>query len=155
MLRELLVPMNFCLHGNIIFYITCVDFEKRPCGWETKVAWCVYVPYPSVRMRRRVMFHTCLVCLSVTTPAPTSLISTLKIRYVGVYLRLFSLLMCGISINPSVQKLRREKANIQISEGSDTGGNHVHLHRNQLEIRVRNQKSNSLARNQKSDTILG
>ena len=35
-------------------------------------------------------------------------------------------------------------------EGSDTGGNHVHLHRNQLKIRVRNQKSNSSARNQKS-----
>ena len=31
------------------------------------------------------------VCLSVITPAPTSHISTLKIRYVGVYLRLFSL----------------------------------------------------------------
>ena len=39
------------------------------------------------------------------------------------------------------------------TEGSDTGGNHVHLHRNQLEIRVRNQKSNSSARNQKSTRI--
>ena len=38
-----------------------------------------------------------------------------------------------------------------MGEGSDMGGNHVHLHRNQLEIRVRNQKSNSSARNQKSD----
>ena len=40
-------------------------------------------------------------------------------------------------------------------EGSDTGGNHVHLHRNQLEIRVRNQKSNSSARNQKSTIVRG
>ena len=30
------------------------------------------------------------VCLSVTTPVPTSLVSMLKIRYVGVYPRLFS-----------------------------------------------------------------
>ena len=30
------------------------------------------------------------VCLSVTTLAATSLVSTLKIWYVGVYLRLFS-----------------------------------------------------------------
>ena len=33
------------------------------------------------------MFHT----NRSTTPAPTSLVSTLKVRYVGVYLRLFSL----------------------------------------------------------------
>ena len=30
------------------------------------------------------------VCVSVCTPAPTSLVSALKIRYAGVYLRLFS-----------------------------------------------------------------
>ena len=30
------------------------------------------------------------VCLSVPTPAPTSLVYTLKMRYIGVYLRLFS-----------------------------------------------------------------
>ena len=46
-------------------------------------------------------YSTCLVCvwgggggglcLSVTTPAPTLLVYTLKIRYVVVYLRLFSL----------------------------------------------------------------
>ena len=50
---------------------------------------------------------------------------------------------------------RSTRTLIRTSEGSDTGGNHVHLHRNQLEIRVRNQKSNSSARSQKSDTILG
>ena len=54
------------------------------------------------------------VCLSVCTPAPTTLVSTLKMRYVGVYLRLFLLLMRGFSINPSVQKLWREKANMQM-----------------------------------------
>ena len=62
-------------------------------------------------MRRRV---TVLV-VSVAAPAPTALISTLKMRYVGVYIRLFSLLILGFSINPSVQKLWREKANIQMS----------------------------------------
>ena len=38
-------------------------------------------------------YGTCLVCVcvSVCTPAPTSLVSTLKMRYVRVYLRLFLL----------------------------------------------------------------
>ena len=36
-------------------------------------------------------YGTMSVCLSVTSPAPTSLVSTLKVRYVGVYPRLFSL----------------------------------------------------------------
>ena len=52
------------------------------------------------------------VCLSVTTPVPTSLVSMLKIRYVGVYPRL---LICGFSINPTVQKLWHEKGNMQMS----------------------------------------
>ena len=66
-------------------------------------------------------YGTCLVCVcvcvcvSVCTPAPTTLVSTLKMGYVGVYLRLFLLFMCGFSINPSVQKLWREKANMQMS----------------------------------------
>ena len=37
-----------------------------------------------------------VVCLSVTTPAPTSLVSALKIRYVGVYL--FSLFNVWINV---------------------------------------------------------
>ena len=67
-------------------------------------------------MRRRVtvvVLCVCLsVCLSVTTLAATSLVSTLKMRYVGVYLRF---LACGFPINPSVQKLWREKANMHMS----------------------------------------
>ena len=47
--------------------------------------------------------------------AATSLISMLKMRYVGVYLRLFLVLTRGFSINPSVQKLWREKPNMQMS----------------------------------------
>ena len=70
-------------------------------------------------MRRRVtvlVLCVCVcVCLSVCTPAPTSLVSTLKIRYVGVYLRLFLLFNSWISINPSIQKLWREKANMKMS----------------------------------------
>ena len=46
-------------------------------------------------MRRRVtvlVLCVCVcvcVCVSVCTPAPTTLVSTLKMGYVGVYLRLF------------------------------------------------------------------
>ena len=45
------------------------------------------------------------VCLSVTTLVATSVVSTLKMRYVGVYLRLCRFLTGEFSINPSVQKL--------------------------------------------------
>ena len=48
------------------------------------------------------------VCLSVTTISATSVVSTLKMRHVGVCLRLFSFFN-------SVQKLWREKANMQIN----------------------------------------
>ena len=53
------------------------------------------------------------VCLSVMTFSATSFVSTLESRYVQVDYRLF--LIHGFSINPSVQKLWREKANMQIS----------------------------------------
>ena len=39
-------------------------------------------------MRMRVTVLLC-VCLCVCAPAPTTLVSTLKMRYVGVYLRLY------------------------------------------------------------------
>ena len=39
-------------------------------------------------MRRRVTVLVVCVCLSVTTLVATSVVSTLKVRYVGVYLRL-------------------------------------------------------------------
>ena len=42
-------------------------------------------------MRRRVTVLVLCVCVCVCTPAPTTLVSTLKIGYVGVYLRLFLL----------------------------------------------------------------
>ena len=55
------------------------------------------------------------VCLSVTTPVPTSLVSMLRIMYVGVYPRLFSRFNSWIFVNLSVQKLWREKGNMQMS----------------------------------------
>ena len=56
------------------------------------------------------------VCMSVQTPAPASLVSTLKMRCMGVYLRLFSVFyICGFSIKPSIWELWCEKANMQIS----------------------------------------
>ena len=62
-------------------------------------------------MRRRVT--VLVLCVSVCAPTPTTLVSTLKMRYVGIYLTWF--LIRGFSINPSVQKLWREQANMQIS----------------------------------------
>ena len=55
------------------------------------------------------------VCLSVTTPAATSVVSTLKMRYIGVILGFSRFLTRGFSINRSVQKLCRKKANMQMS----------------------------------------
>ena len=63
----------------------------------------LHVRYASVRMRKSVTVLVLgggggggVVCLSVTTPAPTSLVSALKIRYVGVYL--FSLFNVWINV---------------------------------------------------------
>ena len=67
-------------------------------------------------MRRRVtvlVLCVCVcVCVSVCTPAPTTLVSTLKMGYVGVYLRLFltssqafSLLQRLVSFKQEIQSL--------------------------------------------------
>ena len=74
---------------------------RRACAGGLRYLSCVCLSSLSV----------CL-CLSVTTLAATSVVSMLKMRYVGVYLRF---LIRGFSINPCVQKLWREKANMQIS----------------------------------------
>ena len=52
------------------------------------------------------------VCLSVTTLAATSFVFTLKSRYVGFCYRI---LTRGFSKKPSIRKLWREKANMQMS----------------------------------------
>ena len=89
------------LHINVS-YMTFVITPRRTCAGCAGGLWylflCVYV---------------CLsLCVSVcTTLAATSLISTLKMRYVGAYR--FSRFLT--SIKPSVQKLWREKANILMS----------------------------------------
>ena len=55
-------------------------------------------------------------CLSVTAPAPTALVSTLKMRYVGVYLRLFSLFNSWIFDKSfSSEVIWRQQANMQMS----------------------------------------
>ena len=56
-------------------------------------------------------------CVSLcnTTLSAASVVSTLKVRYVWVYLRVFSVFNSWIFDSPSVQKLWREKANMQIS----------------------------------------
>ena len=64
-----------------------------------------------------VCLPVCLsVCLSVTTLAATSFVFTLKSRYVGVCYRLFlDFKTRGFSKKPSIRKLWREKANMQMS----------------------------------------
>ena len=54
------------------------------------------------------------VCLSITTLSATSVVSTLKMRYVEVYLRRLFLAFEFVDFS-SVQKFWREKANMQMS----------------------------------------
>ena len=77
-------------------------------------------------MRRRVTvcaYGTCLVCvcvcvcLSVTTLAATSVVSTLKMKYVGVYLRLLSVFNSWIfdkSFRSKVMSKKSQYANEQL-----------------------------------------
>ena len=58
------------------------------------------------------------VCLSVPALAASAFVETSNQRYSRVSLRLFLDYMCGVSKKPSVQKLWREKANIQMSWSS-------------------------------------
>ena len=64
-------------------------------------------------------YGTCLVCVcvSVCTPAPTTLVSTLKMGYVGVYLRLFLLFYVWIfdkSFRSKVMARKSQYANEQL-----------------------------------------
>ena len=70
-------------------------------------------------MRRRVtvLFLCVCVCVSVCTPAPTTLVSTLKMGYVGVYLRLFLLFYVWIfdkSFRSKVMARKSQYANKQL-----------------------------------------
>ena len=64
-------------------------------------------------------YGTCLVCVSVYPSVPALAASasfeTSKQRYSRVSLRLFLDYMCGVSKKPSVEKLWRGKANMQMS----------------------------------------
>ena len=64
------------------------------------------------------------VCLSVYPSVPalaaSASVETSKQRYSRVSLRLFLDYMCGVSKKPSVQKLWREKANMQMSWSSSS-----------------------------------
>ena len=68
--------------------------------------------------RRVTVLVLCVcVCVSVRSPAPiffSLVISTLKMRYVGVY-RFSRFLTRGFSIKPTIKELWREKANMQMS----------------------------------------
>ena len=55
------------------------------------------------------------VCLSVPALAASASVGTSKQRYLRVLLGFSWINMCGVSKKPSVQKLWREKANMQMS----------------------------------------
>ena len=70
-------------------------------------------------MRRRVtvLVLCACVCVSVCTPAPTTLVSTLRMGYVGVYLRLFLLFNMWIfdkSFSSKVMARKSQYANEQL-----------------------------------------
>ena len=61
-------------------------------------------------MRMRVTVLVLCVCLCVCAPAPTTLVSTLKMRYVGVYLRLFLLFYVWIFDKSFLSKVMARKS---------------------------------------------
>ena len=68
---------------------------------------------------RPVCVSVCLsVCLSVPALAASASVETSNQRYSLVSLRLFLDYMSGVSKKPSVEKLWREKANMQMSWSS-------------------------------------
>ena len=67
-----------------------------------------------VRVRVCTYVCVCVVCLFVRTPAPTSLVSTLKMRYVGVYLRLFNAWIFDKSFRSKVMARKSQYANEQL-----------------------------------------
>ena len=85
----------------------------------TSAAMVGFVYKPSARMRRRVtvlVLCVCVrVCVSVCTPAPTTLVSTLKMGYVGVCLRLFLLFYVWIFDKSFRSKVMARKSQLQIS----------------------------------------
>ena len=62
------------------------------CLWYVNGYWLIVNPRRTCAGGLRYLSCVCVcvcVCLSVCTPAPTTLVSTLKMRYVGVYLIAF------------------------------------------------------------------
>ena len=81
---------------------TIIINPRRACARVTVVFLCVFLSvYPSV-----------------PALAASASVETSKQRYSRVSLRLFLDYMCGVSKKPSVEKLWREKANMQMSWSS-------------------------------------
>ena len=60
------------------------------------------------------------VCVCVCTPAPTTLVSTLKMGYIGVYLRLFLLVwIFDKSFRSKVMARKSQYANEQLPLATD------------------------------------
>ena len=76
--------------SNTIYGVGCVYVFVYACLCAIRHCWLIN-PRRACAGGLRYLSCVC-VCMSVRTPAPTSLVSTLKMRYihVGVYLRLFS-----------------------------------------------------------------
>ena len=88
--------------NNQIFYACAPERTSGPLATSACIHLHLFIT------RRRVTVLVLCVCLSVTTLAATSAISTLKMRYEGLFLG-FSRFEFS-----SVQKLWREKANMQM-----------------------------------------
>ena len=96
------------LHGELFICIHRVIINPRcTCAGGLRYLSCVCV-----------CVSVCLsVCLCVCTPAPTTLISMLKMSYVGVYLRLFLLFNSWIfdkSFRSKVMARKSQYANEQL-----------------------------------------
>ena len=104
------IYMYMCTYeGTCIFKCTLHPPLLLTLGAHAQEGYCSCLVCVCVS----VCLSVCLcVCLSVTTLAATSFVFTLKSRYVGVCYRLFTR---GFSKKPSIRKLWREKANMQMS----------------------------------------
>ena len=102
-----------CTHA---FVRVCILRQRRR-------GFCTLVPSLTLGAHAQEGYGTCLVCayvcvcVSVCTPAPTTLVSTLKMGYVGVYLRLFLLCYVWIfdkSFRSKVMARKSQYANEQL-----------------------------------------
>ena len=104
--RRLVVHFTFCkpvgpkqIRVKLMSTIYKLINPRRACAGGLRYLSCVSV----------------CTCVPVPTLASTSFVSTCQVRYVRLSFRLFLISTGVFSIEPSVQKLWRERANMQMS----------------------------------------